>query len=162
MNRGFTLVEAVVSLALFMLLTVGVLLLWQHAARSAAYSLGMQNTLDNLGAAMDGIVRNIEFSHTIVLYTNSDDVLLRLELTGVNPSFQPHTYVFTFNPNALPTQAMYKSLFFGGQQYAYGIEEIRIVNAGYARLDITIVSVCASRVALRSSANVQHKHVKLR
>ena len=162
MKDGFSLVEAVVSLALFLLLSLGILLLWQHSARSVANSVRMQNTLDNLAVAMDALVRNIEFSHTLVLYTESDDVLLRLEMTGVNPGGQPHTYVFTFNPDALPHQPMYRSLFFGGQQYAYGIYRIRVLSVNDARFDITIVSSCENMLTLRTSANVLHKHVTVR
>ena len=173
MKKGFTLIEVVMSLALFMILSIGVLLLWQHTARSAENAIRIQNALDNLGIAMDALIRNIEFSHTIVLQTDSRNILQRLELEGLGPGPQinPHTYIFTFNSNAQSWQAMYKSLFFGGQQYAYGIETIHIINANNRRLDITITSVCLcrtrcaqidfceSQISITGSADVLHKHI---
>ena len=175
MKNGFTLIEVVMSLALFMILSFGVLLLWQYTSRSAASAIRTQNALDNLGIAMDALLTNIEFSHTIVLQANNQNILRRLELTGLNPQNQQHTYVFTFDPNAHHTSSRYKSLFFGGQlgqqQYAYGIETIHIFNRGYTRLDITIASVClcrtrcaqvklcSSRITISGSADIMHKHV---
>ena len=159
-----------------MILSMGVLLLWQHASRNAHSAIRTQNALDSLGIAMDGLLTNIELSHTISLQTNSQNVLRRLYLTGENPARQPHTYVFTFDPAAPPTSTRYKSLFFGGrhtyqQQFAYGIESIHIVNINNQRLDITITSTCLcrhrceqvmsceSRVSIAGSANIMHKHV---
>ena len=171
MSKGFTLVEAIMSLALFMILSLGVLLLWQLASRSAVSAIRTQNALDNLGIAMDALLMNIEYSHTITLVTNNQNVLRRLYLTGLNPQGQPHTYVFTFDPLALPSSPRYKSLFFGGQQYAYGIESIRIISADNRRLDINITSVCLcrtrcasinlceSQVSITGSADILHKHV---
>ena len=176
MSKGFTLIEAVMSLALFMILSIGVLFLWQQVSRNAQNAIRTQNALDNLGIAMDALLTNIEYSHTISLQTNNQNVLRRLYLTGLNPSRQTHTYVFTFDPGASPTSTRYKSLFFGGrntyqQQYAYGIESIHIVNIGNKRLDITITSVCLcrvrchqitsceSQVSITASANIMHKHI---
>ena len=172
MKKGFTLIEAVMSLALFMILSVGVLLLWQHTARNAANAIRTQNALDNLGIAMDGLLTNIEFSHTITLRTVGQNALTQLNLRGLNPNGQPHTYIFTFYPSATPSQeTRYKILRLGGQRYAYGIEMIRIVNVNNRRLDITITSVClcrtrcalvancASSITITGSANILHKHI---
>ena len=175
MKKGFTLIEAVMSFALFMILSAGVLLLWQFTVRNAENAIRTQNALDNLGIAMDALLRNIEFSHTIKLQTINQNVLRRLYLRGLNPQNQPHTYVFTFDPNAPSTSTRYKSLFFGGplgqQQYAYGIETIHIINVNNKRLDITIISVCLcrircvqisqceSQISVTGSANIMHKHI---
>ena len=177
MNRGFTLIEAVMSLALFMILSMGVLLLWQYTARNAENAIRTQNALDNLGIAMEGLLTNIELSHTIMLRTDSQNILTQINLTGLNPQRQHHIYTFTFSRSALPSEPRYKSLFFGGpagqQQYAYGIELIRIVNAHNRRLDITITSVCLcrrrcapanvnqcpSRIVITGSACIIHKRM---
>ena len=162
MKKGFSLIEAVMSLALFIILSSGVFFLWQHVARNAAETIRVQRVLDNLGLAMDGLIKNIEFSHSIVLQTNSQDVLLLLELCGYNHLDRPHTYVFEFSPNARPGQARYKSLFFSEQQHTYGIETIRIINVDYLRLDITIVSTCEHPITINGSVNIQHKHMTVR
>lgn len=162
-------------LALFMVLSIGVLLLWQYASRSTQNAIRIQNALDNLSIAMDALVSNIEFSHTITLRTNSQHVLSSIHLTGLNPQNRQHTYEFTFNQNAATSSAGYKTLRLGLQRYAYGIETIRIVNESNRRLDITITSVCLcrtactranldldlcpSRIIITGSANVLHKHV---
>ena len=145
LNKGFTLIEAVMSLALFMILSFGVLLLWQHAARSAENAIRTQNALDNLNIAMNGLLANIELSHTIMLRTESQNVLEQLNLWGLDPHGRPHTYMFSFQRRALHSSAGYKSLRLGLQQYAYGIELIQIVNQNNKRLDITITSVCLCR-----------------
>ena len=175
MKKGFTLIEAVMSLALFMILSFGVLLLWQHVSRSAQSAISTQNALDNLGIAMDGLLTNIELSHTITLHTNNQNILSRLELRGLDHLGRPHTYHFTFDPNARYSSAGYKSLRLGMQVYAYGIESIHIINFNNSnrRLDITITSVCLcltpcarahinqceSRVSITGSANIMHKHI---
>ena len=175
MKKGFTLIEAVVFLALFMVLSIGVLLLWHHAARNAENAIRTQNALDNLGIAMEGLLTNIELSHTITLRTDSQNVLTQLNLRGLNPQGQPHTYIFTFNRNAPSSSAGYRTLRLGLQRYAYGIETIHIVNVLYRRLDITITSVCLcrircareqinhceSRITITGSANIMHKHVRI-
>ena len=175
MKKGFTLIEVVMSLALFMILSFGVLLLWQYTSRSAASAIRTQNALDNLGIAMDGLLTNIELSHTLYLQTGGQNRLRRLSLRSLNPNGLPHIYTFTFDPNAHNTSSRYKSLFFGGplgqQQFAYGIETIHIVNHDNRRLNITITSVClcrtrcaqvnlcSSRISISGSADIIHKHV---
>ena len=172
MKKGFTLIEVIMSLALFMILSAGVLLLWQHTARNANNAISTQNALDNLGIAMDGLLANVEFSHTIRLHTNNQNIMTRLELIGLGPSGPRHPYVFTFYPSATPSQeTRYKILKLGGQRYAYGIDSIRIVNVNNRRLDITItsvclcrtrclnVSLCESRATITGSTNIMHKHI---
>ena len=176
MKKGFTLIEAVMSLALFMILSFGMLLLWQHVSRSSQSAIRTQNVLDNLGFAMDGLLTNIEFSHTITLRTDSENRLLQLSLEGLSPgpTPRPHTYNFTFYPNATSAQeTIFNILRLGGQRYAYGIETIQIVNERNKRLDIKITSVCLcltrcaqaqlnqckSRVSITGSANIKHKHI---
>ena len=173
MKYGFTLIEVIMSLALFMILSAGVLLLWQTASRSAQSVIRTQNALDNLNIAMDALLANIELSHTITLQTEGQNILRQLDLRGLNPDGNPHTYIFTFNRNAQPSTAGYKSLRLGLQQVAYGIETIRIVNANNRRLDITIISVCLcrtrcalaqihlceSRIIITGSADIMRKHI---
>ena len=159
MKKGYTLLEALITLSLFMVLSFSLLFLWQYAARGAQNAIRMQNVLDNLGIAMDGLIINIQHSYKLVLNTDSQDVLRRLEMHGYDPNGNPHTYIFTFNPNALPAQAIYRRLFFGGQEYAYGIRTIQIINVGYMRLDITITSICAHPVVFAGSVDIRHKHV---
>ena len=167
MKKGFSLIEAVMSLALFIILSSGVFFLWQHVARNAAETIRVQRALDNLGLAMDALTKNIEFSRRMVLQTNSQNVLLRLELYGYYWDGSPdHPYVFTFSPHAIPGTPRYKSLFFGGrlgqQQHSYGIKTIRIINVDYLRLDITIVSACEYPITINGSVNIQHKHMTVR
>ena len=173
MKKGFTLIEAVMFIALFMILSIGLLLLWQHASRSAQNAIRTQNALDNLGIAMDALMSNIEFSHTINLHTNPQHVLISLRLTGLNPDNRQHTYEFTFSQNAPRSSAGYRSLRLGLQRYAYGIETIHIVNVHNKRLDITITSVCLcrtrcaennlnlcpSRITITGSADIIHKRI---
>ena len=167
MKKGFTLIEAIIALALFMILSIGVLFMWQYAARNARETIRVQTVLDNISIAMDALIANIELSHSIVLHTNNRDILRRLDLSGYYWDGSPHTYIFTFNPNALPHLTSFQSLFIGipglgGQQFAYGIYSIKIVNKYYLRFDITITSACENPITITGSANIQHKHVTMR
>ena len=162
MNKGFTLIEALISLALFMLLSTGLLLLWQHTASIASRALVKQNALDNLHIAMDGLTSNIQFSHSLTLTTDSRQRLRRLDMQGYNPRGQHHTYFFTFNPYARPQDAIYKSLFFGGQQFAYGIQTIRIIHVKNCRFEITIESSRVPGLSIEGSVDIRHKFVTVR
>ena len=153
LNKGFTLIEALTSLALFMLLSLGVLFLWQHAAAVAEKALLKQNALDNLYIAMDAFTTNIQFSHSLELTTDSQDVLIQLDMLGFRNN-NPHTYVYRFNRNA--------GLTFGNQQFVYGIDSIRIVYIPHSRFDITIESSQIPGLSIEGSVDVRLKHVTLR
>lgn len=158
-SPGFTLIEALMSLALFSLLLLGLMFLWSRQTESASEAVRAQRALDNIGIAMDGLIRNIEFSHSIELRADSGGVLLRLSLEGLNHNLAPHTYHFTFDPAAQPHEARHKSLMLGGQQYAYGIEAIRIVNVENRRFDITVTSDCETPRTISASVCVMHRNV---
>ena len=174
MSKGFTLIEAITGLALFMILSIGVIFLWQHTSRNARSAIEIQNTLDHLGTAMEALIINIELSRSIILYTDNQDILRRLYLYGNNPQGARHTFLFEFNQHAQHSTPRYKSLFFGGQQHSYGIETVSILNIAGRRLDITISSVCKcpvtcagiskckSSITISGSANIQHKHITVR
>lgn len=159
MNKGFTLIEALISLSLFMLLSMGLLFLWQHSANTAERAIQKQNALDNLFVAMDAFTTNIQFSHTLELTTDSRDILRQLDMRGYNSQGQAHTFIFTFNQNARPQDAIYKSLFFGGQQFAYGIESIRIIHIPKSHFEITIISSRVPGLYIEGSVDVRHKFV---
>src|SRR3989344_3008012 len=72
-ERGFTLVEMIVSVALFaivMLIAVGALLSVVEANRKA---VAMQSVINNLNVAIDGMVRSIRQGQTYLCRGNTSD-----------------------------------------------------------------------------------------
>ena len=159
---GFTLIEAVIGIALWMILSAGVLFLLQFSAARGSEILARQRALENARVAMDGLIMNFQMAHHFTLITEGNtDVLSRLDLYSINPAGAPHTYEFHFAPHALnQNHGQFQRLRFGRrpspQEFASGIAEIRIFPEGY-RMRIIITTGCPEPIILEGSVCVRHK-----
>ena len=153
--RGYTLIETLISLALFMLLSAAAFHLMYTVRHGSNVALKQQDAIDQLSLAMDSLVANIQRSHTIALLTRSDDVLLRLDLHVGHPP-TGHVYQITYNPSATSQALSYHILSFGGQPSVYGISDIRIKNVGNRRLDIKISSLEPQPMTIKGSVDIRH------
>jgi len=158
-QKGFTLVELIVSLGLWMILSLGVLFLWQHATHRSADVMQRQWALEQARGSMDILLMNIQLAHTIRLDTNNNGIMRRLTLTQYDPNGRLHDYVFEFNINLPETAASYQRLLHGGAEVASGIARIEIVYVLGRRMEIMIQTACEEPIVLRGSVDVRYKNV---
>ena len=162
-NKGFTLLELVIALGVWMLLSVGVFMLWQHATGVSGRALQQQNVLENGRVAMDAMVRNIEIAHTVRIIADENDLLTRLEFPAYLTQVGIPSFTFTFN-------AQSRRLNFGGNnELASGIESIHMVYVPERRINITIQMAADDNedsplppgepLILHGSVDVRHKQV---
>jgi type II secretory pathway pseudopilin PulG len=158
-NHGLTLLEAVIALALFLILLAGVFLVWNYSASSSATMLERQSAFENARVSMDALIMNIQLARRIELRTNSNDVLQRLILNQRDPSGNFRNYVFHFDANAEMLIFAESETPNASNEFASNISEIVIVYADESRMDITITTACPEPIVLQGSADVRYKDV---
>ena len=161
---GFTLLEATIALALFLILSTGVLFIWQYAAGRSMDIVARQNAFENARASMDALVMNLQMANTIVLETDAEHVLQQLTMTQRNPQGQPHNYIFYFDRHALPGEAKHHRLEFGlNNEFASNIALVHITyDSANGQMHITVRTDClppAIPVVLEGSVDVRFKTV---
>jgi len=161
-QKGFTLLELTVALSVWMVLSLGVFVLWQHASNTTFGLLTHQNAFENARASMDVLIMNIQMANDIVLDTDNNDVLRTLIVPGRNPQGIIHPFRFEFNVNAPPGTPMHQVLAFGQgaeNAFALNISRIYMVYVPGLRIDITIQTACDYPIILHGSVDVRHKNV---
>jgi len=156
---GFTLLEAVIALALWLILSAGIFLVWQHSALSGTSLLERQSAFENARISMDALIMNFQMARRITLQTDSNDILQRLTLNQRNPQGQWQDYTFRFNLNAAPGSARHHRLEFGDNEFAENIAEIRIEYIDESRMQITITTGCEVPIILEGSVDARYKNV---
>ncbi|MCL2189482.1 MAG: hypothetical protein FWC16_15165 [Defluviitaleaceae bacterium] len=159
-RAGFTLLEAVIALGIWFILSTGVIFAWRYAANASGGLIMRQNAFENARAAMDAIIMNVQLSNEIELITDDNHVLRYLRMPGIDPSGMPRNYTFSFNP-ALPAgHVRHNRLEFSGNEFASHIARVYIVYVMQRRLEITIITDCAVPIRLEGSVCVRYKAVK--
>ena len=157
-SRGFTLLEATIALSIWMLLSLGIILIWQHASSRSEALLSRQNAFENARGSMDAIIMNIQMAHTIRLEVGHDYTLERLTLTERDPQGRLHNYIFYFDINAPQGTPKFNRLEFGlNNEFASGIALVRIEPVGYRHINITIHTDCLYPVILEGSVDIRYK-----
>jgi len=155
---GFTLLEAVIALGLWVILMGGIFLLWHHSAASSVRMLQQQSAFENARIAMDALKMNFQLARRFELTTNADGVLESLVLNQIPPTSSGswHDFRFDFDITRSPDSVRYQRLEFGGNEFASGLAEIRIVYAG-ERVEITVITGCDPPIILHGSVCVRFK-----
>jgi len=160
-TKGLTLLELVIALAVWLVLSAGVFFLWQHTSNASVHLLERQNVLENARGAMDAMLANIEQSRNVRVRT-SGDTLRILDFPG-HFSTGNNYFTFTFN-NYRPTAASYQQLLFGNNELASGIAQIYITYTRDRRNNITQINIkvhtaCDEPIILHGSVDVRYKNV---
>jgi len=161
-KAGLTLLEAVIALALWGILSTGVFLTWHHISRASQEIRASQSAFENARVAMDALIMNMQMAWDIELITGTNDVLQRLTLWERDPQGRPHAYRFYFDINALPGQAKFQRLEFGtNNEFAANIAVIRITYVENSRMNIFIETGCEFPVTLTGSVDVRYKNISI-
>ncbi|MCL2405688.1 MAG: hypothetical protein FWC92_09105 [Defluviitaleaceae bacterium] len=156
-TSGFTLMEAIIALAVWMILAVSVLYMWNHMSNRSAALLARQSALENARGAMDVLITNIQMAKSISLNVGPDYVLRHMLLPSYNPDGNPHVYRFDFNVNLLPTSVRFRRLEFGQNELVSNIALVRIQPINGQYMHITIKTGCEFPIILEGSVDIRYK-----
>ena len=164
-REGFTLIETVIALAVWLLLATGAGSVLVYASRASERLIVTQEIFENARASLDAITVNIQMANTVVLETDSDDVLKKLTLTERNPKGELEEYYFFFKRGAEPDEAKYHRLEFGeNNEFASHIGLIKLKVVNDKRLEITVITdgiLCPS-VTISGAADIRYKDVSVK
>jgi len=157
-SRGYTLLEVTIALALWMLLSLGVFLVWQHTVVASRTLLSRQNAYENARVAVDGLITNIQMANDITLTTDADGILIQFNLTQHDRPDEPFRFFFEINPT---TPARRHRLGFGtpSNAFADNIAMVRIVYIDSSRMVISVTTDCPDPITLEGSVDVRYKNV---
>ena len=158
-TTGFTLIEAVIALAIWIILSTSVLFIWHHASNRTTAILARQNAFENARGAMDVLITNLQMAKSITLYVGPNYVLRELRLPGFNPDGNPHTYIFNFDANLPPTALRFRRLEFGRNELASNIAMVRIQPIGGHHMLITIETGCEYPIIIHGSVDIRYKYL---
>jgi type II secretory pathway component PulJ len=161
---GVTLLEAVIALAIWMVLAAGIIFIWQSFTRSSLQIIKTQDAFENARAAMDALLINIQLADTIQLETDNNHVLKRLTLTQRDPQGNPHNYIFYYNTHAIPGEAKYHRLEFGlNNEFASQIANISLEVPHRNRIAISISTdgSLSEAITLTGLADIRYKDVTI-
>jgi type II secretory pathway pseudopilin PulG len=157
-NKGFTLIEALITLVISIIVITGALHLWQFASARTLNILGSSDAFENARVAMDAILINIQLADEITLKTDADGTLKTLELVELDPDWKKKAYVFRYYGDAYPGDTMYQRLNFGdgGNEFASRIAGLSIVKSG-SLLIIKLTTDDEAVHTLECSASIRNK-----
>ena len=153
-SKGFTLLEAVIALAIWMLLSVSVIFIWQFTSDRTNALIARQGVFENARGAMDVIIMQMQMASSIELWVGTDYTLQWIYLPGYDPEWVMHEFRIDF---VLDTSSEhFQRLVFGrrltppnpswGNEFARGIAMVRMEPVDRSRMDIRIVTVCRCTV----------------
>lgn len=156
-KSGITLLETVIALAVWMILSVGLFLMWQHTANASKALFEKQLALESARISMDILIANIELSHNIRLATSTDGILRQIFLCNPEyPERTPRDFRFNFTHN--PT---YGSSFTmdDNNEVTAGIALIRAAYEKGSHISIEIHTDCPDPIIITGSVDVRHKNI---
>jgi prepilin-type N-terminal cleavage/methylation domain-containing protein len=137
-HTGFSLIELMVSVALFsvvMMVSIGSLLALADANRKAQ---ALQSVMNNLNTAIDGMVRSIRMgtvyhcgnfgSYDTARSCDNGDTLIAFEAYGGDTGTGADQWAYWYDAN---TKRLYKSENAGGTQFALTAPEVQIDSATF-------------------------------
>ncbi|MCL2198151.1 MAG: hypothetical protein FWB80_04430 [Defluviitaleaceae bacterium] len=163
---GFTLIETVIALALWLILSAGIFLVWQHSALSATGMMERQRAFENARGSMDLLKMNIQMARCIGITKNGDvmNVLTLNQRRREGNTLDWHNFQYRFSGSA--SQLQIGRLGADGlagtwREVAADIYSIRLVYND-DRIRITITTTCEDPQILESSVCVRNKCLTIR
>jgi hypothetical protein len=135
-KKGFTLLEAAVGTALWVILAAGAVWLMFYAMRAGERQLAVQSGLENARVAMDSIIANVQMGESVRLVPPGGGLLQSITAYGYDASGRMHPFTHNF-------RAAQQVLDFPlpGNPIAQGIAAVYIFPHAY-HLQITVRTTC--------------------
>ncbi|MCL1845820.1 MAG: prepilin-type N-terminal cleavage/methylation domain-containing protein [Defluviitaleaceae bacterium] len=154
-KSGFTLLELVIALSLWMILSASVFFVWQHAANAGADMLGQQYAFENARITMDVLLVNLQLARRVEIV--QDGEILRTLFVWQYSLADPYQIHF-IAPSAIVTIGQR----LGGNTFATNIASVRLEYLHESRVRVTVVSTCDEAIELVGSVCVRGKYVEVR
>ena len=163
---GFTLLEMVVAIAVWMILIAGASRLLWYTTHTSTGLLARQEALESARVAVDALTVNLQMAESIILHTDSDGMLRRLSLLQVAPTNNPAWFHFYYDRNAPYGTPKYKRLEFGGHnELASNLSAVKLIlSADHSLIHIAVTTDerLGEPVTLRSVVDIQYKSLTIR
>ena len=170
-RAGFTLMEAVIALAIWMLLFSSALVIWHNASRHKEILLERQSYFENARGAMDILLVNMQMARSIDLRVRPGDYVLRsMYLPGYCArSGRPHTFRFYFDIYLWPVSDRFQRLETGGEdgtlsgrnEVASNIAAVHIRPVAGRYMLVTLKTSCDHQFVLEGSVDIRYRQVLL-
>jgi len=180
-RSGFTLLELVIAIAVWMILTASVIQLFGHTTRETARIIARQDAFENARVAVDSMVVNIQLAEDIELVKDAGNHMLYRLFLWQDNSFvadptDRHRFAFMFDQYALPgpQSSMYQRLAFTGappntqlntgNALANGLSSVHVEYSeenGWITITVTAGNDLDHPITLTGKVNVRHKVVNV-
>ena len=167
-KAGFTLMEAVIALGIWMLLFVSVFSIWHHASARQEGLLARQSDFENVRGAMDILLVNMQMARSIDLYVRpNDDMLRSLYLEGYYTDTWNHNrFRFYYDATLSPLAARFQQLVTGGEdgtlrgrnEVASNISAVHIWPDG-GFMHVILKTSCDHQFVLEGTVDIRYKEV---
>ena len=181
LNSGLTLLEATIALAIFMILSAGIISVWRHTSTTTARLLRHQSVFENARVSLDAILMNIQVAQMNVpgiaipnyvhleinRYSNR---LIRLRTPGIDSDGHSRPYAIGLN-------TVQHHLTMGGIPFALYIADVLITpdnDENPSRIYVEIIAICIicdnpfcdnpdhpEQISLKGSVDVRYREVRV-
>lgn len=168
-NQGFTLLETIAALGLFLIITIWVTNLLLLSAKLSSGLMARQELLENARIAMDFMTTNIAMAEEITLSKRTDGTLNKLSLKETDSGGVLHTYVYQYDSSLSDNHVRYHRLEMGGNELASYLASVRVeidveqnTISVYIRTDDRLQpdgKKMTEPVELTGSVRIKHKKV---
>jgi type II secretory pathway component PulJ len=158
-DKGLTLIEALITVAIHIIVAAGMLQIWQYTSERTLSIFDTSNEFENARVAMDALLMNIQLADEITLETDDDGTLRVLTLVELDPYKAKKAYVFKYNGDASLNAAIYHKLVFGdnsSNELASHIAELKITKSS-SYLNIKIITDGEAALTFESSTSIRNK-----
>lgn len=162
---GFTLLELMIAVAVWIILLTGASRLLWYSTNVATGLIAQQEALENARVAIDALSINIKMADGITLNTHSDGTLIQVELRQIRPATHENpggsrSYAFSYARGS-------NTLNFSGpgNQIAYHLSAIKLILSDDHELIHITVTTCESLgepITLTTSVDIRYKNLTIR
>lgn len=171
-KSGFTLLELVVAMSVWMIFMAGVTYFVWHTSRSSSVIMVRQNAFENARVAVDMLAVNLQMADDIVLRTDPDGMLRYLSVNQICPQGSEHFYNFRYNRDLSAAATRFQRLEMGGgtgirrayNEIARYLSEVRlVVSADRQLIHITVTASAGLEepITLGSAVDIRYKEFEL-
>ena len=164
-KAGFTLIELVMAIAVWMIFMAGATHFIWYTARTSAEIKARQNLLENARVSVDMLTVNLQMTDDIVLTTDHDGMLRFLRVFQIDPRGNDHRYTFRYNRDLPASATRFRRLEMGNRgtynELASYISEVRLIPSENRQLIQIIVTATDENleesITLESAVDIRYK-----
>jgi len=177
-SSGFTLLEATIALAIFLILSASVMTVFYNTSNATIFLRERQNTFEQARGSLDMLLINIQMAQSIVLHTDNYNTLITMTLYQRDPNGTLESYNFHFIADEQIISIGQRNR---SNEFARNIKNVEVVpnqKTNPHRLYITITAACrcyfhsgnycecatceCELIKLTGSVDVRHKSFQIR